>query len=130
MPAVPAHLRDRVRRRAADRCEYCGISQAASDFYRLQVEHVVARQHGGATTESNLALACQHCNLHKGPNAAGFDPDTGQPSALFHPRADRWADHFERVGLLILGRTPVGRTTARVLAMNDQDQLDVRAIET
>ena len=105
------------------------MSQRASVFYRLQVEHVVARQRGGATVESNLALACQHCNLHKGPNAAGFDPDTGHLSVLFHPRVDRWADHFERAGLLIVGRTPIGRTTVRVLAMNAQQQLDVRTVD-
>ena len=27
--------------------------------------------------EDNLALACAHCNRHKGPNLAGFDPETG-----------------------------------------------------
>jgi hypothetical protein len=129
MPAVPSQLRELVRQRAADHCEYCRISQHASDFYRLQVEHVVARQHGGPTHESNLALACQHCNLHKGPNAAGFDPDTGALCPLFNPRAQRWDDHFARAGLLILGRTPVGRTTVRVLAMNSQDQLDVRVVD-
>lgn len=129
MPAVPTSLRDWVRRRAGERCEYCGVSQRASAFYRLQVEHIVARQHGGETVESNLALACQHCNLHKGPNAAGYDPDTGRLSPLFDPGADRWAEHVERAGLLILGRTLAGRTTVRVLAMNDQQQLDVRAVD-
>jgi hypothetical protein len=93
------------------------------------VEHIVPRQHGGQSDESNLAAACQHCNLHKGPNVSGFDPDTGALTPLYHPRRQRWSDRFERVGLLIVGRTDVGRTTVRVLAMNDPQQLDVRSVE-
>ena len=89
----------------------------------------MARQHGGQTDLSNLALACQHCNLHKGPNVGGPDPTTGLLTPLFNPRQQSWADHFERVGPLIVGRTDVGRTTVRVLAMNDAQQLDVRAID-
>ena len=49
---------------------------------------------GGLTQLDNLALACWHCNLKKGPNLTGIDPETGQIAALFHPRKDKWADHF------------------------------------
>src|SRR4051794_18394911 len=31
------------------------------------VEHIVARQHGGADDPDNLALACNRCNASKGP---------------------------------------------------------------
>jgi hypothetical protein len=31
---------------------------------------------GGSDDPDNLALACHHCNLHKGPNLAGVDPRT------------------------------------------------------
>jgi hypothetical protein len=50
------------------------------------VDHIIARQHDGATTIDNLALACLHCNRHKGPNIAGRDVATGDLVRLFHPR--------------------------------------------
>jgi hypothetical protein len=98
-------------------------------FYRarFQIEHVVAQQHGGPTAADNLALACQHCNSHKGPNLAGIDPDTGQLSRLFHPRRDAWDDHFAWSGHVLVGKTPVGRATVAVLAVNDEDYRVVRA---
>jgi len=71
---VSADLRNLVRTRASDRCEYCRIPQAATPFLRLQLEHIIARQHGGLSAESNLAWSCRHCNLHKGPNLTGIDP--------------------------------------------------------
>jgi hypothetical protein len=84
----------------------------------FHIEHVIPRQHGGADDPSNLALSCFHCNLHKGPNLAGLDPDTGQLVALFNPRTQVWSEHFEAWGDRIVGRTPTGSTTVNVLAMN------------
>ncbi|MGI8961138.1 MAG: HNH endonuclease [Bryobacteraceae bacterium] len=82
-----------VRRRAGHRCEYCLIPQAA--FRRpFHIEHIIAKQHGGPTQLDNLALACWQCNLKKGPNLTGLDPETGDIVRLFHPRTDNWADHF------------------------------------
>jgi len=59
-----------------------------------EVDHVIAEKHRGATSLENLALACFHCNNHKGPNIAGIDPSTGYLSRLFHPRNDDWGAHF------------------------------------
>jgi hypothetical protein len=47
---------------------------------------------------------------------------------LFHPRKDRWDDHFEMRDAAIVGKTPIGRTTVFVLNMNAEDQLELRAI--
>ena len=115
-----------VRRRARGRCEYCRLPQAA--FRRaFHIEHIVARQHGGSTLAENLALACWNCNLKKGPNLSGVDPETGQIGALFHPRKDKWAEHFSALvgsliprGVEIRGLTPVGRATAHVLGLNEE----------
>ena len=74
----------------------------------------------------NLALACIDCNLHKGSNVAGYDPETGQLSELFHPRLQRWSDHFAWQGVLIVGLTAVGRTTIEVLQMNAEERLRLR----
>ncbi len=109
-------LRQLVRDRAGAVCEYCRMPQVAYRA-RFQIEHVVAVQHGGPTRPDNLALACQQCNRHKGPNLAGLDPDTGQLTRLFHPRTDAWADHFAWTGHILIGRTAVGRTTVTVLVL-------------
>ena len=111
-----------VWRRAGNRCEYGLIPQFALPL-PFQIDHVFAEKHGGQTVESNLALACPHCNRFKGPNIAGLDPDSGQPIRLFHPRTDVWTEHFEFDGPRIIGRTPIGRVTVHVLAMNADDLL-------
>jgi hypothetical protein len=90
------------------------------------VEHIVARQHGGGDDSANLALACYHCNAHKGPNLSGLDPESGALVRLFHPRQDQWDEHFERNGVLIVGRTAVGRTTVGLLKMNAADRRRLR----
>ena len=74
-----------------------------------------------------MALACIDCNLHKGTNLTGVDPMTNKVTRLFHPRHDRWEDHFEWQGIYLSGKTPVGRTTVRVLNMNSEDQLALRS---
>jgi len=111
-------LRDLVRRRAGDRCEYCRITQQADPFFQFHIEHIVPLQHGGPTEEGNLALACHHCNLHKGPNLTGIDPSSSSIVPLFHPRTQTWDEHFEKRGSLVIGLTPTGRATVHVLAMN------------
>jgi hypothetical protein len=111
-------LAEAVRRRAGEACEYCLAPQR---FYitPFQIEHIIARQHGGPTTFSNLALACLHCNAHKGPNIAGLDPVSRELTRLFNPRRHKWDRHFRWNGPFIFGKTAVGRVTIVVLAMND-----------
>jgi hypothetical protein len=93
-------VRELVRRRAANRCEYCLLAQ------------------------DDCSICC---NLSKGPNLTGVDPATRQVVALFHPRRDGWADHFEARGAMIEGITSVGRATVHVLAMNDTRRVELRA---
>jgi len=90
------------------------------------VDHIVAKQHGGPTRLSNLALSCLHCNSHKGPNIAGIDPRSRKLTKLFNPRRHKWERHFRWNGPLLVGRTAVGRVTIIVLAMNDPDLVEVR----
>jgi hypothetical protein len=86
-------LASEVRRRAGALCEYCRLPEAA--FARpFHIEHIIAKQHGGLTQLDNLALACWACNLRKGPNLTGIDPETGHLTPLFNPRQDVWTDHF------------------------------------
>lgn len=116
-----------VRDRVGYRCEYCQLHQDDSPLASLHVEHVIPKKHGGSDELDNLALACIDCNLHKGPNLTGIDPETGEITQLFHPRRQRWSDHFEWAGLYVAGRTAVGRTTFRVLNMNSDDRIVLRA---
>src|SRR6266403_2304239 len=81
-------LRQFVRERAGHRCEYCGMPQEAEPFFTYHVEHIVARRHGGGDNSENLAFACYHCNLHKGPNLSGIDQESGALVRLFNPRED------------------------------------------
>src|SRR5437660_11487008 len=110
-------LAEEVRRRAGDACEYCRIPQALYPA-PFPIDHVIAQQHSGPTVFSNLALACLHCNSHKGPNLAGRDAHTKKLTPLFNPRRHKWERHFRWDGPLLVGRTAIGRTTISVLAIN------------
>jgi len=112
---IDAALRNLVRQCAGNRCEYCGIWQEHVPFALFHIEHIVPKKHGGDDDPSNLALACHHCNLHKGPNLTGIDPESGDITPLFHPRNERWEMHFELQDETIIGLSPVGRTTIQVL---------------
>ena len=116
-----------VRDRAGNRCEYCQRHQDDSPLAPLQIEHVIPKKHGGSDEIENLALACIDCNLHKGTNLTGVDPATDEITQLFHPRRQLWSTHFKWSGLYLVGRTAVGRTTVRVLNMNSDDRLALRA---
>jgi hypothetical protein len=123
---IPVALRHQVWARAAGACEYCRIREDEV-MSPHEPDHVIAEQHGGATTLENLALACVHCNRFKGPNVASVDPLTGVVVRLFHPRQDRWAHHFAFAGPRIEPATPGGRATAALLRLNAEAQLRLRA---
>ncbi len=123
---MDAAIRREIRERAKDRCEYCRLPQSAAPFLTFHVEHIQASQHIGDDSLSNLCLACPHCNLHKGPNLATLDSVTRELIPLFHPRQHSWDDHFRFLGGRIEGLTTAGRATARLLKMNDDDQVEIR----
>lgn len=124
---MDAKLDAEVRRRAGYRCEYCRIPESLFDVQH-EIDHVIARQHHGATVLSNLALCCGRCNLHKGPNIAGIDPESGTIVSLFNPRTERWTDHFRWNGAVLEGLTPAGRATIDVLAINLPNRVAIRRI--
>lgn len=97
-------------------------------FYRVpfQIDHIIAKQHGGETVIENLALSCFHCNTCKGPNIGGIDPESGKLIRLYHPRRDLWEQHFRWVGPTLIGLSAIGRTKIGVLAINDPDYVAVR----
>ncbi len=119
-------VRHLVRQRAKHRCEYCQLHQDDSPLAALHIEHIRPIKHGGTDALENLCLACIDCNLHKGTNLTGIDPETDEITPLFHPRKDNWDEHFGWNGIRIEGSTAVGRTTIRVLDLNGDDRLDLR----
>ena len=125
---MDATTRDFVRRRAADRCEYCHIPQDATPFIAFHVEHIIAKQHVDDDHDdpSGLAYACDRCNAFKGPNLSSIDPQTGDRVNVFNPRTDDWADNFAVSRGMIVGLTSIGRATARLLNMNDSRRVEMR----
>ena len=124
---ISANVRAQVRERAQNACEYCHLDQNDSPLAALHVEHIIPKVHGGTDDLDNLALACIDCNLHKGTNLTGIDPETDEIIELFHPRRQVWEDHFEWQEVYLAGKTGTGRTTIRVLAINSEDQVALRS---
>ena len=125
MTVVPFRLRIRVIRRAGNRCEYCGLSQAGQEA-RFHIDHVIPITAGGATQFDNLALACVSCSLRKAARLSAADPRSGLSASIFNPRQDAWIRHFRWKGVIVLGRTATGRATVEALQMNRPIILAIR----
>lgn len=123
---ISAADRQQVRARAGNRCEYCRLRQEHYSLWRHQIEHIIAIKHHGSDDLENLALACVRCNLGKSSNLSGLDQQTKQVVELFHPRSDKWSDHFRYDGAQIVGETATGRVTVDVLNMNEPERLRLR----
>jgi hypothetical protein len=95
----------------------------------FHIEHVIPRAHGGATELDNLALACPACNLHKADRVQVRNPDGLELVALFHPRHDRWSDHFCWQGYQMVGVTAIGRATIWALDLNHPRRQQIREAE-
>src|SRR2546422_10615617 len=95
---------------------------------RIKIDHIVSRKPGGPSGADNLAYACILCNRQKGTDVASVDPRTGEVIRLFHPRRDRWADHFRLNGKFIEPRTDVGRATVQLLRLNTAERTAERRL--
>jgi len=119
--------RQKVRKRAGNRCEYCLCHQ---DYVMgwLQIDHVKPISRGGSDTEDNLCLACELCNQCKWTKTEGIDPLSGKSVPLFNPRQQRWSDHFvwSTDGAMITGLTACGRATVVALRLNNDLAVTVR----
>lgn len=113
----PEALRQAVETRAHGCCEYCLLHQSDAGLPH-EIDHVISRKHGGLTQADNLAYACYLCNRYKGSDLASLDPATQEVVRLFHPRQDRWAEHFRIDGPILEPLTAVGVVTARLLRLN------------
>ena len=122
-------LRRFIRERAEGRCEYC----RSSDNYSTEFfagEHIHPTAKGGTNHITNLAYACSGCNGHKGTKIQAVDLLTGDLVGLFHPRRQRWRDHFDwnENKTQIIGLTAVGRATIEALHLNRPALINLRRV--
>jgi hypothetical protein len=119
---INADLRRLIVLRADHLCEYCLIHEDDT-FWGCEVDHIISEKHGDPTTAYNLAYACLFCNRAKGSDIGSICWRGGEFSRFFHPRTDRWFDHFTLSGVEIIPRTNIGEVTARILGFNHPDRL-------
>lgn len=127
--SISEKLRQIVTERAKGCCEYC-LSQETYSTQRLSVEHIIPIWKNGETTVDNLALACQGCNNYKHTKTQAIDPITSQVTDLYHPRQQKWNEHFTWNDDYseIIGLTPTGRVTVELLKLNRQGVVNLRRI--
>ncbi len=116
---ISKSLREFVRERAQDRCEYCASPTWLTGQLH-EIDHIMPRALGGTNDPDNLCLACASCNGQKHDDIAAIDPLTNTQVTLFNPRQHHWRDHFEwsADGLSMVGITPIGRATVTLLEVN------------
>ena len=115
-----------VRQRAGNCCEYCRLSQSGQ-LVSFQIDHIIPVKHDGTDEDDNLCLACYDCNIYKGSDVAALDPLTRAATRLYDPRQQVWDEHFRlNPDATISGLTPEGRTTVRVLRINDIERVNQR----
>lgn len=120
MPAtLPETLRARIVVADRDTCCYCHTS-AANSGIPLSLDHIQPTSKGGTTTFENVCLCCRPCNEFKSDLSTAEDPLTGERVSLFHPRQQRWQDHFAWSADASMqdGLTATGRATVAALRMN------------
>lgn len=122
---IAKDIRQKVRERAKFLCEYCHSPEEASAA-RFEIDHIQLRSLGGSDGLHNLALACQRCNGYRYNFTEAIDPASQKLTILFNPRQHHWNDHFlwQKGGLFIQGKTPIGRATCHRLDLNDQNHND------
>ena len=129
MARLSKAVREFLLRRALGRCEYCR-SSAAFAHQSFSVEHIRPRSRQGRDSLANLAVSCQGCNNHKYNRTKYRDPVSNDEVRLFHPRRDRWSDHFAWTndGTMILGLTAIGRATVEALQLNREALVNLRRV--
>ncbi len=125
---ITAATKEVVRERANGCCEYC-MSQDRLATQGFAAEHILPQEKGGTNEPDNLALACPGCNNHKFTKTTGTDLESGVSVPLFHPRRERWRNHFawDADKTRILGKTPTGRATVDALQLNRERLVNQRA---
>lgn len=125
---ISAAVRRRLAQEAKHACSYCRSPSVAG--VPMAIDHIVPVSVGGSNQSTNLCLACYRCNEFKGARTSAIDPLSGQTGQFYHPKSQRWADHFawSRDGLLIQAVSLTGRVTVEALHMNSDWLIQARKI--
>jgi 5-methylcytosine-specific restriction endonuclease McrA len=75
-------------------CEYCKHLQRYMAS-RHHNEHIIPIFLKGKSEFENLAKSCGYCNSKKGIRVSALDPVTNEIVPLFHPRKQKWDEHFQ-----------------------------------
>ncbi len=123
------HQKRRIIERAKNYCEYC-LSPANLSVSPYTVEHIIPQSKDGKTELENLAFCCPGCNGHKYNKTEGIDATTNSLAPLFHPRQQKWHDHFawSKDCLEVVGITSTGRATINTLKLNRPELQNLRRI--
>ena len=121
---VSKKLRQQVAERANFCCEYC-LSFEGHSFLKFQIEHIISIKHGGLTNIDNLAYSCFYCNNNKGTDL-GTILKKEKLIRFYHPRKDKWLDHFELSEHIIQSKTVIAEATIKILKLNDSERLTER----
>jgi|WetSurSiteA1Bulk_404760.scaffolds.fasta_scaffold24001_2 hypothetical protein len=105
---------------AGYRCEYC--KRLLTDI-SFECEHIWPESRGGLTVIQNLAISCRRCNENKRNHVEWIDPSTGGTHPLFNPMTMRWEDHFRQARGEVIGISPIGRATTKILFQNTPQYL-------
>ena len=126
---IAVRLRNLVRKRADNNCEYCRIPESFSP-QPFCFEHILPKFAGGESSAENLALACQGCNAFKATRTEFEDEITNKGVKLFNPRESKWKEHFvwNEYFTEIIGITPQDRATVNCLKMNRLGLKNLREI--
>jgi len=89
----------------------------------FEIDHVISLRHGGISGAENLAFSCLYCNQNKAADIGTMLLPTETFIRFFNPRKDRWNDHFEISGSLILPKTDIGEATIKMLKLNDVERI-------
>lgn len=116
---ISAAVRRQITARDAQRCAYCRSPMIVG--IPMVIEHIIPLVGGGSSAVDNLCLACYRCNEFKGSRTEAADPIHGKLTMFFHPRQQRWSEHFawHVHGDTMNGLTSCGRTTIEALRLNN-----------
>lgn len=127
-PRISVAVRRQITERDGERCAYCRSPMIVG--IPMVIEHIVPLTGGGSSEIENLCLSCYRCNEFKGPRTEITDSQSGQTTALFHPRQQQWRDHFtwDEEGDVVSDLTASGRVTIEMLHLNNDWIVQARRI--
>ena len=120
-------IRQKVKERANNCCEYCLINQD-DFFFPFEVDHIISLRHEGKSVFNNLALSCGTCNRMKAADIGTYLNEKLEFVRLFNPRIDIWEQHFEINHGEIIPLTLIGEATVKLLDMNNPDRIILRQV--